>query len=204
MYFSCYCKIDKAFFPPHGWHLSTSLITGRAALTKCDFKFLLFLKPILGTSGNTFLWPSSPARTRCHLSEWLFRCLNTGYYVTLNVSLLLFPLLFSLSSNSFLGIFLAQSISFPYFLYSVAFWTCLAFKEIWIAFTWTLFIPFYRFYIFIWLSIFILILIIIIKIIFVIVFVIVTAIIISSLSMLWTFIFLVFTIKFHFVYIKSF
>ena len=201
MYFSCYCKIDKAFFPPHGWHLSTSLITGRAALTKCDFKFLLFLKPILGTSGNTFLWPSSPARTRCHLSDWLFRCLNTGYYVTLNVSLLLFPLLFSLSSNSFLGIFLAQSISFPYFLYSVAFWTCLAFKEIWIAFTWT---PFYRFYIFIRLPIFILILIIIIKIIFVIVFVIVTAIIISSLSMLWTFIFLVFTIKFHFVYIKYF
>ena len=201
MYFSCYCKIDKAFFPPHGWHLSTSLITGRAALTKCDFKFLLFLKPILGTSRNTFLWPSSPARTRCHLSEWLFRCLNTGYYVTLNVSLLLFPLLFSLSSNSFLGIFLAQSISFPYFLYSVAFWTCLAFKEIWIAFTWT---PFYRFYIFIRLPIFILILIIIIKIIFVIVFVIVTAIIISSLSMLWTFIFLVFTIKFHFVYIKYF
>ena len=28
-------------FQPHGSHLSTSLIFGRAALTKCDFKFVL-------------------------------------------------------------------------------------------------------------------------------------------------------------------
>ena len=40
--------------PPHGSHLPTSLICGRAALTKCDFKFLSFLKPLTGTSGNTF------------------------------------------------------------------------------------------------------------------------------------------------------
>ena len=99
-------------FPPHGSHLLTSLISERAALTKSHFKFLLFLKPIIGISGNTFLWPSSQARITCSFFSWLFRCRNTGKYVTLNVSLLWFPWHFSLSNNSFLGIFLARSISF--------------------------------------------------------------------------------------------
>ena len=64
-------------FPPHGSHLPTSLISGRAALTKCDFKFLLFFKPIIGTSRNTFLWASSQARITCKFFNWLFRCLTT-------------------------------------------------------------------------------------------------------------------------------
>ena len=42
-------------FPPHGLHLPTSVISRSAALTKCELKLLLFLKPITGTSGNTFL-----------------------------------------------------------------------------------------------------------------------------------------------------
>ena len=46
-------------FPPHGTRLPTSLISERAVLTKCGFKFLLLLKPIIGTSGNTFLLSSS-------------------------------------------------------------------------------------------------------------------------------------------------
>ena len=72
-------------------------------------------------------------------------------------------------------------------------------------FTWTLFILFSCFYIFVQLPIFILILIIIIMIIFVIiVFVFVIAIITSSFSKLLTFIFLVFTILFIFVYIEFF
>ena len=41
-------------FPPHGSHLPTWAISGREALTKCQFKFLLFLKPMISTSVNTF------------------------------------------------------------------------------------------------------------------------------------------------------
>ena len=99
-------------FPPHGSHLPTSVISARAALTKCEFKFLLFLKPINGTSENTFLWSSLQARITSNSFSWGFRCPDTGYYVTINVSLLSFPWIFSITNNSFLGIFLAQSIYF--------------------------------------------------------------------------------------------
>ena len=76
----------------------------------------------------------------------------------------------------------------------MAFWTFFPFKQIWIAFTWTLFILFQRFYISIRLPILILIIIIIILIIYIIavviiIFVIVIAIIISSFSMLLTLLF---------------
>ena len=63
-------------FPPHGSHLPTSVISGKAALTKCKFKFLLFLKPIIGTSGNTFLWSSSQARIQLRFQvskHWVMR-----------------------------------------------------------------------------------------------------------------------------------
>ena len=68
---------------------------------------------MINTSGKTFLWSSSQARITSNSFTWGFRCLNTGWYLTLNVSLLSFPWLFSLSNNPFVRIFLAQSISFP-------------------------------------------------------------------------------------------
>ena len=69
---------QRGLSPLHGLHLLTSSISGGVALTKCDFKFLLFLKPIIGTSGNTFLWSSSQTRITCNSSNWLFKCWNTG------------------------------------------------------------------------------------------------------------------------------
>ena len=70
----------------HGSHLPTSLIPGRAVLTKYDFKFLLFLKSIIGTSGNTFLWSLSRARTTCkltfHMSKhWVIRNIKCQFAI---------------------------------------------------------------------------------------------------------------------------
>ena len=63
-------------FPPHSSHLSSSLISERAALSKCDFRF--YGKPIIGTSGNTFLSSSSHSRITSNSFSSLFRYLNTG------------------------------------------------------------------------------------------------------------------------------
>ena len=53
------CIIDKEVFFTE-WFESVYLINiGRAALTKCYFIFLLFLKPIIDTSENTLLWPAT-------------------------------------------------------------------------------------------------------------------------------------------------
>ena len=65
-------------FPPHGLYLPTSVISGRAALTKCEYLMLLFFQPIIGTPGNTFLWSSSQTRIASYSFSWGFRCLNNG------------------------------------------------------------------------------------------------------------------------------
>ena len=69
---------STCLFPPHGLHLPTLLIFGRVAVTKCDFKLLLLLKPIIDTSQNNFLWSSSKARITWGSFNWLFRYLNIG------------------------------------------------------------------------------------------------------------------------------
>ena len=64
------------------WLVSTYLIkiyiSGRAALTKSDFEFLLFLKSIIGTLGIILLWSSPQTRITCNPFNGFFRCLNTG------------------------------------------------------------------------------------------------------------------------------
>ena len=55
---------------PHGSHLPNSLKngkkSGRKALIKCDFKFLLLLKPIIGMSEKSFSFSLSRPRTTCN------------------------------------------------------------------------------------------------------------------------------------------
>ena len=72
---------ESGIFPPHGLHLSASLISARAGVTKCDFKLLLFLKPIIGTSGYTFY--DLHLKERLHTFKWLSRCLNNGYTLSM-------------------------------------------------------------------------------------------------------------------------
>ena len=54
VFFMWFHKWLRYFFPLHGFHLPTSLISGRTSLTPCRFEFLLFLKPIIGMSGHSF------------------------------------------------------------------------------------------------------------------------------------------------------
>ena len=59
-------KWQGGIFPPHCLGLPTSFKSGICDLTKCAFKFLLILEPVIGTSGNTFSCPSSDARIACN------------------------------------------------------------------------------------------------------------------------------------------
>ena len=79
--------------------------------SKCAFKFLLFLKPIRGTSGNTFLCPSWDTRITCNSSKILLTSRNTGCYVMLKVVLFCFSLLLTFSKSECLEIAPARSIS---------------------------------------------------------------------------------------------
>ena len=85
-----YFHIQGGLFTPHGLDLPTSSKSGNRDLTKCAFKFLLILKSVIGTSGNTFLCPSSDARITCNSSKIFLTCRNTGWYVMLKVVLLCF------------------------------------------------------------------------------------------------------------------
>ena len=82
-------KLRGGIFPPHSLDLPTSIKSGNCDLTKC-IKFLLILKPIIGTSGNTFLCPSSDARITCNSSKIFLTSQNTGWYVILKVMLFCF------------------------------------------------------------------------------------------------------------------
>ena len=110
-------KWQRGIFPPHGLVLHTSSKSGHCDLTKCAFKFLLTLNPIIGASGNTFLCPSLDARITCNSSKIFLTSQNTGWYVILNVILFFFSWLLTFSEYASLGIALARSISlrtFPY------------------------------------------------------------------------------------------
>ena len=91
-----YFHIKGGLFTPHGLDLPISSKSGNCDLTKCDFKFLLILKPVIGTSGNTFLCPSSDARITCNSSKIFLTCRNTGWHVMLKVILLCFSWLLTL------------------------------------------------------------------------------------------------------------
>ena len=56
-------------FPPRGSHLPTSVISGRAALTKCEFKLLLFLKTNNWYFRKYFFIVSPQARITCNSSS---------------------------------------------------------------------------------------------------------------------------------------
>ena len=73
-------KGQGGLFPPHGLDLPTLSKSGNCHLTKFNFRFLLILKPIIGTSRNTFLSPSSDARTTCNSSKIFLTTRNTGRY----------------------------------------------------------------------------------------------------------------------------
>ena len=85
--------------------------SGDCDLTKCALKFLLFLKPIRGTSGNAFLCSSSDARITCNSSKVFLAFRNTGWCVMLKVFLLCFSWIITFSKSASLGIAITRSIS---------------------------------------------------------------------------------------------
>ena len=104
--------MTRRFFPLHDLDLPTSSKSGNCDLTKCAFKFLLLLKPVIGTSGNTFLCPSSDARITCKSSKIFLTFQITGWYVALKLILVGFSRLLTFSKSASLGIPLSRSISF--------------------------------------------------------------------------------------------
>ena len=96
-----------------GLHLSTSVISGRAALIKCDFKFFLFLNQYWYFRKYIFM-VFVTSEDYMQFFQRTFQISKHCVCVTLNVSLLSFPGLFFLIQQ-----FISWNFSCPkYFLWS--------------------------------------------------------------------------------------
>ena len=115
-------KGQGGLFPAHGLDLPTLSRSGNCHLTKFSFRFLLILKPIIGTSRNTFLSPSSDARITCNSSKIFLTTRNTGWYW--------FYRLLTFSKSVSLGITLARRIFFhcSLFLIDISLSRCIFYK----------------------------------------------------------------------------
>ena len=98
-------------FPPQCLDLPISSKSGNCYLTKCAFKFLLILKSIIETSGNTFLYPSSDSRITYDSSKILLTSRNTWWYVISKVILFYSSWLLTFSKSGSMQISLSGSIS---------------------------------------------------------------------------------------------
>ena len=107
----------RYLFPLHGFHLPTSLISGKTALIPCHFEFLLFLKPIIGMSGHKF----SIFQHRQELNVIVLIDFSDIDIWTLNVDLLSFYWLLPCLTGHVLQFFLPKV--FPLSLT----WKCISF-----------------------------------------------------------------------------